>query len=757
MEFGSQVAERYSQGNLVPSSQSLYQYAQFYLQQNNYQLAIACFQQACMAEPRNATYWLGYAECLKSFGLLEKSLVAYQTAAKFENSCILQLTIGLVHESLGQNELALLCFNNALTLDCTNFLAYNYKGNLLRKQKLHQEAIKTFLTGIGLAGSNEHLYNNLGNCYLDLHKVKEAQECYLRAIEINPAMTAAHCNISSILKMQGNISQALLHCHQAVMIDPSCSEAYTCMALILKDSQSLSQCLTYYQYSLQLNPSSSLTLNNLANVMKDMGDVPNAILCYKKALEITPFFPEAFCNMVYAKTFICDWENRDKDFEELVKFLKHQVDTGVVPSVQPFHAMVYPLAPEDKLVISQKYAEHTKTLVANYPCFQTYKYTPKNKIRIGYVSSDFGDHPTAHLMQSVFGMHDKSRFVVYCFSLSPNDCSSYRLKIQNECDYFYDLSGESDSYRAASLIHSCAIDILVNLNGYTKGSRNEIFALRPAKVQVSLCGFPNTMGADYIDYLVTDKTASPPEYKKYYSEKLLYMPNSYFVNDHAQSTLGLLKQRPTREEIGLPRDKFVFANFNQLYKIDPDTFKIWMRILKRVPNSVLWLLRFPASGEANILKHAASCGIDSSRIVFTEVAPKTFHINRCYLADLCLDTPLCNGHTTGCDLLWSGLPMVTYPLKSLASRVGASLCKALRCEEMIAISHTDYEEKAVRLATGPVHPQQEAHLPLHIKHRGGSTELKLLRLKVEHNRFTTPLFDTKRWVRDYESILKSII
>ena len=241
-------------------------------------------------------------------------------------------------------------------------------------------------------------------------------------------------------------------------------------------------------------------------------------------------------------------------------------------------------------------------------------------------------------------------------------------------------------------------------------------------------GFPGSLGADYIEYLISDKVTTPSVYTNYYSEFIIWMPHSYFVNDYLQSSRFVLDMslRPKRVNF-LPDDKFVFANFNQLYKIDPDTFRIWMSILRRVPNSILWLLRFPAHGETNIRRHAESQNIDPSRIWFTDLVSKKDHINRCYLADLCLDTPLCNGHTTTCDALWSGLPVVTLPLKIMASRVAAGLCNALECPEMIAKSPEDYEEKAVRLATGQVCPSLDWKLPEHIKDRLGSSELKALR------------------------------
>lgn len=254
-----------------------------------------------------------------------------------------------------------------------------------------------------------------------------------------------------------------------------------------------------------------------------------------------------------------------------------------------------------------------------------------------------------------------------------------------------------------------------------------------------MMGYPATMGASYIPYILSDHTIIPDGFSKYYSEKILYMPHTYFVNDYRQSASHVFHRPLTsREALGLPTDKFVFCNFNQLYKYDPETFDMWIRILKAVPESVLWLLRFPASGAERLQLYAKAQGIDEKRLLFTDVAEKHMHISRAALADLFLDTPLCNGHTTACDALWSGLPMVTLPLVTMASRVAASLCRALECPEMVAASAQEYEERAVHLARHPAAMQD-------------------LRAKVAEKRMTSALFDTAGWVRDVEKGMREVM
>uniref|UniRef100_A0A0D6QYA8 O-GlcNAc transferase C-terminal domain-containing protein n=1 Tax=Araucaria cunninghamii TaxID=56994 RepID=A0A0D6QYA8_ARACU len=393
------------------------------------------------------------------------------------------------------------------------------------------------------------------------------------------------------------------------------------------------------------------------------------------------------------------------------------------------------------LEISRKYAEHC-TLIASRFGLSSFNHPPpipvkseggSCRLRVGYVSSDFGNHPLSHLMGSVFGMHNRDHIEVFCYALSQNDGSEWRQRIQAEAEHFIDVSSLSSDV-IARMIFEDKIQILVNLNGYTKGARNEIFAMQPAPVQVSYMGFPGTTGADYIHYLVTDEFVSPMQFANIYSEKLVHMPHCYFVNDYKQKNRDVLDPgcQHKRSDYGLPDDKFLFACFNQLYKMDPEIFTTWCNILKRVPNSALWLLRFPAAGENNLRAYAAAQGVRPDQIIFTDVAAKSEHIRRSALADLFLDTPLCNAHTTGTDILWAGLPMVTLPLEKMATRVAGSLCFATGFgEEMVVGSMQEYEEKAVSFALSP-------------------PRLQTLTARLKAVRLTCPLFDTARWVRNLD-------
>ncbi|KAL7204924.1 hypothetical protein ACSBR2_017943 [Camellia fascicularis] len=406
-----------------------------------------------------------------------------------------------------------------------------------------------------------------------------------------------------------------------------------------------------------------------------------------------PKSPIGIINVTLKEKCACDWDDRGKMFIEVEGILRRQIKMSVIPSVQPFHAIAYPLDPMLALEISHKYAAHCSVTAARYslPPFNHPAPLPirggNGRLRVGYVSSDFGNHQLSHLMGSVFGMHNRENVEVFCYALSPNDGTEWRLRIETEAEHFLDVSSMSSDI-IARMINDDQIQILVNLNGYTKGARNEIFAMQPAPIRVSYMGFPGTTGASYIHYLVTDKFVSPSCFSHIYSEKLVHLPHCYFVNDYKQKNCDVLdpKCQPKRSDYGLPEDKFIF--------LCDTPYKLSNRKVSLSPDAA-----------------AQVCVIS------------------CFYSEY---RPLCNAHTTGTDVLWAGLPMVTLPLEKMAIRVDGSLCLATGVgEEMIVHSMKEYEEKAVSLALNPL-------------------KLQDLTNRLKASRLTCPLFDTARWVRNLD-------
>jgi len=703
---------------------------------------------AALCDPSNPAVLLQYANMLRSAKQLPEALQVYKVAAHYGVSAEIHIYIGQVLEDLGQLTQALTEYCASLNISETP-LGFSCKANLLYKLGNRKNSAEVYALAVCKFPHDPQLLNSMGNIYLEKQALKEAFNCYSQAVHYSPYFVPAICNLSSVLRLNKQNKEAIEQASRAMLIDRNFVDAYICLGNALKDEGKLNDAVKCYEEAVKLSPKSVGALSNLGNSFKEAGLYKKAISCYHKVVEMSTWCPEIVNELVQAKLYVCDWRDLTFYMNKIKEILKYQLNEGQLPAVQPFHCFTYPIRLEDKLMISHSYAEQAKARAGI--CKFNHRVSYK-KLRVGYVSSDFCNHPLAHLMQSVFGLHDFDNFDIILFSLTPDDGSVYRRKIASEA-LVVDLSSEKDDVKAAQIINSHQVDILINLNGYTKGARNEIFALQPAPVQVAYMGFPGTLGASYIQFMIADQVVVPLESAVHYSEKMIYMPHSYFVNDYAQSSHYVYKQdRPQRHDFGLPEDCFVFACFNQLYKIDEHIFKVWMSILKRVHNSVLWLLRFPPQGEEFIKQAAVQEGVPEERIIFTDTALKDVHINRCYLADLVLDTPLCNGHTTTCDALWSGAPVLTLPLEALASRVAASCLTAAGCTELIASDAEAYEETAVRLATASAEGQDE--LPYHIKKRQGSGELKKIRHKIEVSR-SSPLFNTKAWVQAVERGLKA--
>jgi predicted O-linked N-acetylglucosamine transferase (SPINDLY family) len=356
----------------------------------------------------------------------------------------------------------------------------------------------------------------------------------------------------------------------------------------------------------------------------------------------------------------------------------------------------------------------------------------RKRLRLGYVSADFHSHPTMHLMRSFFALHDRARFEVFAYSIGPDDGSDYRRGVLRSVDRFIDIRAEK-AIASAARMRRDGIDILIDLKGYTHEARPEIFALRPAPLQVAWLGYPASTGRGLNDYVIVDRVVAPAELAGDYGEKLAWMPNSYQVNDYRQPIADV---SPGRAALGLPTAGFVYACFNKVYKIEPPLFSAWMRILGRVPGSVLWLYSGSSAARANLASAAERAGIDPVRLVFGETLPKPQHLARLAQADLFLDTYTVNAHTSASDALWAGVPVLTCPGDTFAARVGASLVAAAGLPQLACPTKEDYENAAVRLAHAPA-------------------ELSAMRRTLAA-RERLALFDTARFVRDLESAFEAM-
>jgi len=427
-----------------------------------------------------------------------------------------------------------------------------------------------------------------------------------------------------------------------------------------------------------------------------------------------------------AKMHLCNWTQLDKEISDLTNSAR----AGRV-NCAPFALLPLTDLPSDHLRCAEAWIAAEYPIAAN-PVWANEIYT-HDKIRLGYVSADLHNHATAHLMAELFELHDKRRFSVTAFSLGIDDDSEIRRRLVSSFDRFIDCRTLNDS-EVAQAIANLEIDILLDLKGFTQDARTNIFAQRPAPIQVNYLGYPGTMGAPYIDYILGDKTLFTLADAVFYSEKLVQLPDSYQPNDRKRQ---ISTKVFTRQEAGLPENGFVFCCFNNNYKILPQTFDCWMRILKRVEGSSLWLFAENQTAMANLKKEAGIRGIDPTRLVFATRAELPDHLARHRLADLFLDTLPYNAHTTASDALWAGLPVLTRFGSTFAGRVAASLLNAIGLPELITHSSEDYEALAIELACD-------------------KEKLQRIRDKLAKNRLTAPLFDTPLYAKHLEAAYEAM-
>ena len=460
-------------------------------------------------------------------------------------------------------------------------------------------------------------------------------------------------------------------------------------------------------------------LYNKAQCLIQIKNYSDAIHSIERALEINSKYDDLYITYISLKQQICDWTMFNKTLNKLLNLIEKNINISSIFCLLSLYD-----DPSLHLDEAKKYAN------LEFPFDSSLgpiAFEKKKKIKIGYFSADFHNHATAYLVTQLFELHDKSIFEIHAFSYGPENRDHMRIRIKESVDHFHNVKDLSD-IQIAQLARNYSIDISIDLKGYTFGCRPGIFSKRTAPIQVSYLGYPGTMGAEYIDYIIADQIVIPSNATQFYTEKIVYLPNSYQVNDSKKAISDLILRK---EDENLPINSFVFCCFNNVYKILPDIFAIWMDILRKVDNSVLWLLEDNPIANKNLISKAEMNGVDPSRLVFARRKNLDMHLARHRLADLFLDTFPYNAHTTSSDALWAGLPVLTCIGESFASRVTASLLNAIRIPELITHNFAQYQSTAIELAQNPI-------------------KLSLIKEKIDRNRMITPLFDTKLFTNHIE-------
>jgi protein O-GlcNAc transferase len=728
---------------------------------NNYDRAFFDFSRALELEPDLAEAWFGLGSLHAESKRLDQAIAAYDKA--------LALKADLAEAWLGRGNLLIALkryddasanFNNALTYKPDLAGAWVGCGNLFLLLRRYDEAFAAYDKALELDPGLAEAWLGRGNACLLLRRYDDAVEAHNTAMALEPELAGAWLGRGNIYSNLKRHDEAFAAYDKALALDPGLANALIGRGNLLVELKRYDDALAAYDKALALEPELSDAWLGRGNVYSGLKRHDEAFAAYGKALALDPRSAEAWLGRGHllvelkrydeasaaydeaftlrsdliglegarlnAKMQICDWRSLDTERENLMASV-----TSGKENTPPFTFLAISTSAEEQ----SKYARLwcAKSLPASNKPIWTGEIYKHDRIHVAYVSADFHQHATSYLMAGMFECHDKSRFEVTAISIGPHDNSEMRRRLIGSFDRFVDVRTLSDD-EIASQIGKLEIDLLIDLKGFTQDARTGIFARRPAPIQINYLGYPGTMGAECIDYLVADQTLIPESFQSCYTEKIVYLPNSYQVND----TKRLISNRVfTRAEFGLPRKGFVFCCFNGNYKITPEVFDCWMQILVQVEGSVLWLLEGDGSAAANLRRESTARGVSADRLIFAKRAPSADHLGRHRLADLFLDTLPYNAHTTASDALWAGLPVLTQIGETFAGRVAASLLNAIGLPELITQTQDQYMNAAVELASNP-------------------EKLASVKARLAQNQLTKPLFDTQLFTRHIENAYEAM-
>ena len=613
-----------------------------------------------------------------------------------------------------------------LNLDYPNVpLLFNLLGACYKSLGQIDNSLQMFETAIKIKPDYAEAYFNKGVILKGIDRLEEAVECYKKAIDLVPNYPDAHNNLGNAFKALGSLEAAIESYENAITFNPNLAHFHYNLGIVYKDFGRMEDAIKSFQNAISINPKLYDVQNNLAIALRKVKRFNEALVCYERANELRPDTNYNLTNIFHLKMHLCIWDGLSNQLKELEKKINNRKKV-----IRPFALLGLIDDPDLQMKTSLIYC-NDKYLKSN-ELGQIKNYSTHSKIRVGYFSADFRDHPVAALTIELYEIHNRAQFEVYAFSYGPDTKDEMNMRIKEGVDYFYNVETMSDK-KLALFARSLEIDIAVDLGGFTQNSRTGVFAMSVAPIQISYLGYLGTMGADYYDYIIADAIIIPEKSKKYYTEKIAYLPN-FQMNDSKQSYEDIVL---TRVELGIPEDSFVFCCFNNTYKITPFILDSWAFILKNVESSILLIYAENELAKINLLKEISNRGIDSLRLFFGIQLPRPEYLGRYKVVDLFLDTHPYNAGATASDALRMGLPVLTYVGNSFASRMGASILTAMNLPELITYTQEEYELLAIKLATNP-------------------EKLKIIKDKLINNLPNAPLYDSSLFAKHLESAYQTM-
>jgi predicted O-linked N-acetylglucosamine transferase (SPINDLY family) len=665
-------------------------------------------------------------------GQPEQAIVNFTLAIEFKPDYAEAFSnLGAACNDVGDYPKAIESYTRAIQLEPGNADAHYNLGNTLRDTGRLQEAITSYTAANKRGGGHARALNNLGIVLNKLGRTEEAISSYRKAIQLGPDFPEAHANLGTQLYVLGYYEESVASHRRAIALQPEYAAAHIGLGTTLLKLGRVEEALGSHSKAVQLDPKDAEAHKCLGHSLSEAGRSKEAIASYAAALQCADT-DEARAQMYYQQAQICDWEaiRADTDAISHLGLLPANTDLNADSDllgneINPFSLLAMEDNPAHHHQRSVLYARNTYRN-PTLPAVKRPQIKPE-RLRIGYFSADFHNHATMFLMARLFELHDASQFIVHAYSYGVSAEDGMRQRLKEAVDVFHDV-GQLNDQAVAELARSEQIDVAIDLKGYTNQGRSSIFSYRAAPVQISYLGYPGTLGAPFMDYIIADDTVIPADQSAHYSEQVIRLPHSYQVND---SSREISDKVITRTDAGLPETGFVFCCFNNNYKIGPREFDVWMRLLQQVDGSVLWLFEANPLAAENLRSEAQKRGVAPERIILAEKLPLPEHLARHALADLFLDTFNYNAHTTASDALWAGLPLVTLLGEGFAARVGGSLLNAVGLPELVTHSVQAYEQLALELALNP-------------------SRLAKIRAKLANNRLSAPLFDSELFTRHIE-------
>src|SRR3974390_892039 len=693
-----------------------------YAQRGSFAEAEKLLRKALSIDAGVAPCVFNYASVLCKLGRFQDAIDIFNKAARLApNHAPIYLDRGNALYELKRYEEALASYEKALVLNPNFADAWVGRGNALIQLKHCDEAIAAFDKALAGQPNLANAWLGRGNVLYELNRYDAAFAAYDKALALKPNLENAWFGRGNVLYELKRYDEAFAAYDEALALKADLAEAWVGRGNVFTHLKRYDEAFAAYDKALALKPDLAEAWLGRGNVFSHLKRYDEAFVAYDKAFAIKPDLVGVEGARLRSKMDSCNWDNFASDCNHLIGSVKSNKTNTL-----PFVLLEINSSVEDQFNCAELWVQKNyPPVIKPFWAGELYKH---DKIRIGYVSADFRQHPVAYLMAGVFEGHNKSRFDVLAISIGPKDNSELRQRLERSFDKFIDASALSVD-EIATKIKNAEIDILIDLNGFTQNARTEVFARRPAPIQVNYLGYLGTMGAEYIDYIVADRTVIPETQKHLYMEKIIYLPNSFQPTDRQRHISDKIFMRA---DCGLPQEGFVFCNFNAHYKITPDVFDIWMRILMRVNGSVLWLVAGNPTTESNLKKEALVRGVNAERLIFAPPVPLPEHQARLRLADLFLDTLPYNAGATASDTLWAGIPLLTCIGDTFVGRMAASVLEAISLPELITTTPEAYERMAVDLAT---HPEK----------------LAAIRHKLAENRLTTPLFNTRLFTKHIEA------